>query len=122
MTITILKAESFAPLGKAIPKPAAPAPVATQIKPGIWRNPDGTLETRQVEKPLPVVPNALADGWIEWKPGMPIPSGPIGIQLTDSLGYVGIEDSAGLASGWPPEIFTWENKGYKRCTAYKLIA
>jgi len=46
VTITILKTEQFQPLGKPLPRPAAPAPEPVQIKPGIWKNPDGRLETR----------------------------------------------------------------------------
>lgn len=89
MTITILKTEQFQPLGKPIPRPAAPAPEPVQIKPGIWQLPDGRLETRDPavdlivnggyggtkpgpkapETPLAVLPNALGDGWTEWRGG-----------------------------------------------------
>lgn len=165
MTITILKAEQFKPLGKPIPRPAAPAPEPVQIKPGIWQNPDGRLETRNpavdlivngggkpapkvtpatigadlaagsdqacitvwelsrelgckaskvmiacmlygqqvtlnqaidgdladlvreelAETPLPVLPNALGDGWIEWRGGeCPIPDAEVGEYETRS--------------------------------------
>jgi hypothetical protein len=53
-----------------------------QIKPGIWQAPDGKLRTdfatgqsvAPAQKaapvaPLPVVPNALGDGWIAWGGG-----------------------------------------------------
>jgi hypothetical protein len=92
MTIPILKAEQFLPLGKPLPRPAAPTPEPVQIKPGIWKNPDGRLETRNPavdlivngggkpapkapETPLPVLPNALGE-WIDCGPDMPdIPEG-----------------------------------------------
>lgn len=129
MTITILKAEQFQPLGKPIPRPAAPAPEPVQIKPGIWKNPDGKLETRNPavdlivngggkpvpkapETPLPVLPNALGDGWIEWGGGeCPIPGvmggkwqyrlgcGTVNLAGADALGYCGAwEHSSGIPS------------------------
>jgi hypothetical protein len=74
MTISILKAERFYPLGKPLPRPEEAKDVvdAVQIRPGIWRKPDGTMETRGYETPkpttkpvessLPATPSALAIG------------------------------------------------------------
>lgn len=51
MTISILKAERFYPLGKPIQRPAKDDSKkdGEQVRPGIWRKPDGTL----------------GDGWID---------------------------------------------------------
>lgn len=84
MTLTILKTESFQPLGPAKPRPQKPA-ADVQIKPGIWQLPDGRLETRDPKvdeavngatakpfhSPKSQVPNALGDGWIACGPDMP---------------------------------------------------
>lgn len=55
MTISILKAEPFYPLGKPLPRPASDLvkKVDEMIRPGIWRKPDGTMETRGYETPAP---------------------------------------------------------------------
>src|SRR6185369_12124273 len=74
MTITILKAEQFRPLGKPIPRPAAPAPEPVQIKPGIWKNPDGKLETRN-----PAVDLIVNGGG---KPAPKVTPATIGVDLT----------------------------------------
>ncbi|SHN40616.1 hypothetical protein [Rhizobacter sp. OV335] len=89
MTISILKAERFYPLGKPLPRPEETKSVvdAVQIRPGIWRKPDGTLETRGYETPKPTTKPAepepvkaeaaaLGDGWIQCSADMPdVPEG-----------------------------------------------
>jgi hypothetical protein len=57
MTISILKAEPFYPLGKPLPRPVSDLvkKVDEMIRPGIWRKPDGTMETRGYETPKPKI-------------------------------------------------------------------
>jgi hypothetical protein len=124
----------FRPLGKAIPKPAPAAPQSREIKPGIWQAPDGKLRTdfatgqsvAPAQKaapatPLPVVPNALGDGWIEWRPGMDLPTARVDIRLTDCVGYVCEHDYVS-AQAYPEAVFTWPKDSlYMRCTAFRLI-
>lgn len=87
MTISILKAESFQPLGPAIKRTSKPAPDPVQVRPGVFQGTDGRMFTdfatgqsvapapkAAPETPLPVVPNALGDGWIAHTAGpCPIP-------------------------------------------------
>jgi hypothetical protein len=130
--IKILHSEPFQPLGPAIPKPAPAAPKSVEIRPGIWRNPDGKLSTtipiqgpRKAPArchdesqcggfydacateagcagatPLPVLPNALGDGWIahDGSRTCPIPNAEDGeYEVRWSDGSV---DSSGWAMEW----------------------
>jgi hypothetical protein len=120
--IKIMHTEPFQPLGPAIPKPAPAAPQSREIKPGIWQAPDGKLFTdlpegsmsstpvpfhTPTETPLPVVPNALGDGWIAWGGGeCPIPDVKAGgyeirwrQQGVDASRWSRLLDAAELA-GW----------------------
>src|SRR6185295_5766151 len=65
----------FAPLGKPLPRPAAPAPEPVQIKPGIWKNPDGRLETRN-----PTV-DLIVNGGYGGKPAPKTTPAAIGVDL-----------------------------------------
>jgi len=53
MTIRILKAEPFYPLGKPIQRPveSKKSEPDVQVRPGIWRKADGKLETRGYNPP-----------------------------------------------------------------------
>jgi hypothetical protein len=93
--IKILQMNECQPLGPAIKKPIAEKPFTPeQVRPGVFKGADGKLYTdfkanetpavfhppkQQVPTPLPtlpVVPNALADGWIDCHPDMPdLPAG-----------------------------------------------
>jgi hypothetical protein len=139
MTISILKAEPFYPLGKPLPRPVSDLvkKVDEMIRPGIFRKADGTLETRGYETPpasakpaessLPAKPNALAgaDGWIEWAGGeCPIPHAKRGEYEVRWQGNVG--ESAvkcwtqGLAAS---ELVGWEPMDEEKVgvVAYRLI-
>jgi hypothetical protein len=70
MTLTILKTESFLPLGPAIKKPVAEKPfVPEQVRPGVFKGADGKLYTNFKEHETPAVfhppkqqvPSALAE-------------------------------------------------------------
>lgn len=99
MTLTILKAEQFQPLGKPIPRPAAPAPEPVQIKPGIWKNPDGKLETRN-----PAVDLIVNGG------GKPVP------KVTPAT--IGIDLAAGSDQAC---ITVWELSRELGCKASKVM-
>jgi len=73
--IKILHSEAFQPLGKPIPRPAAPAPEPVQIKPGIWKNPDGRLETRNPAADL------IVNGGYGGKPAPKTTPAAIGVDL-----------------------------------------
>lgn len=127
MTISILKAERFYPLGKPIQRPAKDDSKkdGEQVRPGIWRKPDGTMETRGYETPpapakpaessLPATPNALGD-WIEWHGGKcPIPDADEGdYEIRWSDGSI---NKRGPATDW-----RWFHEaGVINLTSYRLI-
>lgn len=132
--IKILHAESFQPLGKAIPKPAPAAPQSREIKPGIWQAPDGKLRTdfatgqsvAPAQKaapvaPLPVVPNALGDGWIDHD-GSPCPVAKgtlLQVRLRNGL----VRDAAALEMCGFGSAQQWVDDTYPEDTivAYRLI-
>jgi hypothetical protein len=121
MTISILKAERFYPLGKPLPRPEEAKDVvdAVQIRPGIWRKPDGTMETRGYETPkVPAKPAVAAVGdWIEWAGGeeCPIPDADEGdYEIRWSDGSI---NKRGPATDW-----RWFHEdGEINLTAYRLI-
>jgi hypothetical protein len=91
MTISILKAESFQPLGPAIKRASKPAPDPVQVRPGVFQGTDGRMFTdfatgqsvAPAPKASPPAPEAAAapaaaldDGWIDCSPDMPdLPAG-----------------------------------------------
>jgi hypothetical protein len=74
-----------------------------------------------LEEPGQAPAAALGDAWIDWSPGMTIPTTRASIRLMDCMG--GCRDVDGvLPSTYPEEVFTWpKNSPYMRCVAFRLI-
>jgi hypothetical protein len=131
MTISILKDEQFYPLGKPLPRADETKSVvdAVQVRPGIWRKPDGALETRGYEPPKPTMKPAdpepakaeaaaLGDGWIrhDGSRKCPIPNAEDGeYEVRWSDGSV---DRSGQAVDWR---WLYEADCSINLVAYRLI-
>lgn len=130
MTISILKAESFQPLGPAIKRASKPAPDPVQVRPGVFQGTDGRMFTdfatgqsvAPAPKASPPAPDAAAapatalGDWIEWAGGScPIPDADEGdYEIRWSDGSI---DQSGPATDW-----RWFHEaGVINLTSYRLI-